>query len=113
MKNAYIIFRPSVLRLLVTATVVPSSQILVTLMTEAIRSSETSVLTRATRPTIPDDDILLLCLVEIVSPNFKQISRELTEMQEKLTFGLFRHLNLVVMIAPKQLLTQRGLSDST
>jgi hypothetical protein len=33
-----------VLRLLITANVVPSSPILVTLMTEAIRSSETSVL---------------------------------------------------------------------
>jgi hypothetical protein len=38
----------SVLRLLVTANVVPSSPILVTLMMEAIRSSETSAHTRAT-----------------------------------------------------------------
>jgi hypothetical protein len=36
----------SVLRLLVTANVVPSSQILVIIMMEAIHSSETSVLTR-------------------------------------------------------------------
>jgi hypothetical protein len=36
-------------RLLVTANVVPNSLILVTLMMEAIRSSETSILTRATR----------------------------------------------------------------
>jgi hypothetical protein len=35
-------------RLLVTASVVPSSTILVTLMKEALSSSETSVLTRAT-----------------------------------------------------------------
>jgi hypothetical protein len=34
--------------LLVTATKVPNSQILVTLMMEAISSSETSILTRAT-----------------------------------------------------------------
>jgi hypothetical protein len=50
--------RIGVLRLLVTANVVPNSPILVILIMEAIRSFGTSALTRPTRCHILEDDIL-------------------------------------------------------
>jgi hypothetical protein len=57
MKNAIFWDVCSVLRLLVTANVVPNTLVFVTLMTDMILSSET-VITIATRRNIPEDYIL-------------------------------------------------------
>jgi hypothetical protein len=52
------VFLCSMLQLLVTANIVPSSLILVTLMMEVIHSTKMSVLTRAIRHNFPAEGIL-------------------------------------------------------
>jgi hypothetical protein len=53
-----LVFLCSVLQLLVTANIFPTSLILATLMMEVLLLSETSILTRAIRSYIPEDGIL-------------------------------------------------------
>jgi hypothetical protein len=55
---AVTLFLRSMLWLLITANVFPSSPIPVTMMMEVIRSSETSVLRRASWHNMPEDGIL-------------------------------------------------------
>jgi hypothetical protein len=72
----YIVFLRIVLRLRLTANVVPRSSIMVTLTMEVIRPSETSVLTRVTPCTTPEDSIFHRHHHENLKPYMKCVKFE-------------------------------------
>jgi hypothetical protein len=66
MKNMTV-FHPRVLQLLLNSNFIPSSLTPFTMMMEAIRSSETSVLTRVTRRRITGNGIIQTGLFQCIS----------------------------------------------
>jgi hypothetical protein len=86
-----LVFLRCVRRLLVTANGVTSTLIPVTLMMEALRSSQTSVLTRATRRNIPEDGILQIIVP--FSNLFLKVEKKLLNSRCNTLIDFMRYLS--------------------
>jgi hypothetical protein len=82
------LFLCSARRLLVTASVVPSSPILLIVMKEALSFSEMPVLIRATRRNIPEGTVLDIGGYFKAGLFLKEFLRYLTEDKEEMNFSL-------------------------
>jgi hypothetical protein len=89
------VFLRSVRRFLVMANVVPSSPILISLNMEAIRSSETSVLTRGTWRNIPEDDI-------VRSHRRENLKSYITFVDQKINANAVTSVSWMLREAPKK-----------
>jgi hypothetical protein len=74
-------------RLLVAASVVPSSSIFVSLLMEMLSSPETAILTRVKRRNIPEDDILHSLRRENISSYVLKLVEVLFDKQEGRRFN--------------------------
>jgi hypothetical protein len=91
----------SVFQLPVTASAVPRSLILSTLMMEAICSSETSVLTRTIRRHIPEDGILQSHHRENLHPFKKSSSNKSLRLTAALHHGIISNFLLLHIFRPE------------